>query len=166
MKPILNVIMSFSILYFGACNEATIDPNKLDQKVEISDNSKNTGKSTSSARNPGDCKYIYPDNCTLYVSCRLGAGGFNQWGFDASNYTEKASLINTTNGYIPTYGDVAIFDTGSQWGHMAFVEWRDINTYQIWVSETNWNGQDFNWRSLGTGGPYPKLVGYHHPGRP
>ena len=112
------------------------------------------------------CKDRFHDNCTLYVSCRLQEAGFRPWGFDASTYEAKATLISQGPSYLPTYGDVAIFNTGSQWGHMAFVEWRSPWTGEIWISETNWGGVGFQWRSLGGGGPQvPYLAGYHRPPR-
>lgn len=165
MKTTLNLIFTFLLLTFIACSEESIDEfNATGQEAVVNEENPNSGKkSPDTARlQPGECRYAYPDNCTLYVSCRLAAGGFNQWGFDASTYQAKLSMINTSAGYIPTYGDVAIFNTGTQWGHMSFVEWRDPNTGQIHISETNWNGQDFNWRTS-SGGTFPNLMGYHHP---
>ncbi|GAA0196386.1 hypothetical protein GCM10009122_60980 [Fulvivirga kasyanovii] len=165
MKKILNLVLACLLLSVFACSEETIEVKKPDQ--EIATDARNTNsdkKSSNDARlPPGECRYAYPDNCTLYVSCRLAAAGLRQWGFDASTYQAKLSMINTQSGYIPNYGDVAIFDTGSNWGHMAFVEWRDPNTGQVHISETNWNGQDFNWRTIGTGVSYPGLMGYYHP---
>ncbi|MBL6449624.1 CHAP domain-containing protein [Fulvivirga sp. 29W222] len=164
MKKTLNIIFACLFLTVLACSEETIEVKNpvQDQETVISEESSNPGKkSPSNAMLPGECRYAYPDNCTLYVSCRLAAGGFPQWGFDASTYSAKLSMINTPSGHIPRYGDVAIFNTGTQWGHMAFVEWRDPNTGQIHISETNWNGQDFNWRTTTT--TFPGLMGYHRP---
>ncbi|UII31942.1 CHAP domain-containing protein [Fulvivirga ulvae] len=163
MKTTLNLFFACLFLALLACSEETIEVKTPDQEIALSERNTQPGKESSNDARllPGECRYAYPDNCTLYVSCRLAAGGFSQWGFDASTYSAKLSMINTSSGHVPRYGDVAIFNTGTQWGHMAFVEWRDPSTGQIHISETNWNGQDFSWRT--TTGTFPGLMGYHRP---
>jgi surface antigen len=164
MKTTLNLVLACLLLTCFACSEETNELYDAGQESGLSEENVYSGEqfSNNANRRPGDCRYLYNDNCTLYVSCRLGAAGLNQWGFDASTYAAKLKLVNTPGGYTPNYGDVAIFNTGSNWGHMAFVEWRDPWTGQVHISETNWNGQDFNWR-VSNDGNFPGLVGYHHP---
>ena len=160
-------IFSMCILLW-ACQNEVIDPDHV-QSANDHTVKKTLGSASRGQTLAARCKDYNHNNCTLYVSCRLQEAGFRTWGIDASEYSAKASLINTPSNYLPKYGDVAMFDTGSTWGHMSFVEWRNPWTGEIWVSETNWGGAHYQWRSLergdrkGSGEPAQFLTGYYQP---
>ena len=105
------------------------------------------------------------DNCVIYVACKLRVNGFSPLGTDCTYYSAKLGIINTGSNYVPQWGDVAIFDTGTQYGHMAFVEWTSPWTGQIFISESNWDGNCVSWRQNGRRADYPGLKGFYHPQR-
>ncbi len=115
-------------------------------------------------------KYSYEcdnicDNCVMYVVCKLRVTNSTALpaGVDYSSYSAKLGVINTASDYSPIYGDVAIFDTGTAYGHMAFVEWKSPWTGVIFISESNWDGNCVSWRSNGRRDAYSGLKGFYHP---
>ncbi len=148
------ILLSLLVLFAISCqNEKfTLDEDLSKESIESTQ--------PSGLKSVTECNTIC-DNCVMYVVCKLRVNNFPPLppGVDYSSYSAKLGLINTSPGYRPVWGDIAIIDTDSEYGHVAFVEWRNPWSGQIFISESNWNGNCVSWRSNGI----PGLKGYYHP---
>jgi len=68
------------------------------------------------------------DNCVFYARCRNPSLPYGLF-----SYGDKVAIINT---YVPQAGAVAVIDTGTWTGHVAYVE--SVNGSIINLSEGNW----------------------------
>lgn len=68
------------------------------------------------------------DNCVFYARCRNPSLPFGLF-----SYEDKVAIITT---YVPQAGAVAVIDTGTWTGHVAYVE--SVNGSTINLSEGNW----------------------------
>ena len=69
-------------------------------------------------------------NCVLYARCRQP-----RLPFGLTSWSDKVRAINSKK---PRAGCVAMIQTGSQYGHVAYV--RRVSGSKIYIDEGNWGG--------------------------
>jgi hypothetical protein len=80
---------------------------------------------TNSCTNSTNCS-----NCVYYARCRQPG-----LPYGLNTYQDKLNIINR---YIPWPGCVAVIGTGTNIGHVAFVEYYNSYNGMVYISEGNW----------------------------
>jgi len=110
----------------GGC---AIDPEEeLDDLTEIDGDDGDDEATSSVSSELGGCNQC--NNCVDYARCRQP-----RLPYGLTSWSEKVSKINS---HRPRAGCVAMIQTSSYYGHVAYVN--KVSGSRIFIDEGNWNG--------------------------
>ena len=125
MKRLLAMFTILLAVGCGPTNDALV----TDEGYDTASEDDAFMESTLACESTANC-----NNCVYYAGCR--APGLKK--FNLTSWSQKLAARNSDNG---SPGCVAMIDTGSYYGHVAYVTKVTHNPHHVWIDEGNWNGR-------------------------